>query len=124
MPAFKKFLSGNVTFIKSPFYIKYGIPVFLLVWATLFKILLINLIGVHTPFLLYFAVVLITSRYFGERAAIVITILAALAANYFFLYPYNFFSTNTEQLSQTGMFIIECGLVIGLSSALIRATQS
>ncbi len=123
MPDLKRLLSGNVTFIKSPFYIKYGVPFLLLVWATLFKLLLFDTIGQQSPFLFYFVVIVVTARYFGEKAAIAISLVTAFTVDYFFLYPYNSFSTDANHLLQTFLFLLECGLVIGLSGALRKATE-
>src|SRR5476649_315525 len=98
MAGFKKLIAGNSTFVDSPFYIKYGVPLLLLVWVTLLKLLMFSYIGTSTPFLLYFGVVVISARYFGERAALVTIICAAAIVNFFFLYPYNSFSFDVDRL--------------------------
>jgi K+-sensing histidine kinase KdpD len=123
MSDFKQLLSGNVTFIKSPFYIKYGVPFLLLVWATLFKLLLFETIGQQSPFVFYLVVIVLTARYFGEKAAIVTSIFTTLTVNYFFLYPYSSFSTDLNNLVQNFLFFVECGLVVGLSGTLRKTTE-
>jgi len=123
MSGFKKLIAGNSTFIDSPFYVKYGLPLLLLVWITLLKLIMFNYIGTSTPFLLYYGVVVITARYFGELAALVIIICAGIIANYFFLYPYNSFSVDVDRLIQTGLFVLECGFIVSLSAALRKAVQ-
>src|ERR1700755_1163379 len=92
MSGLKKLLTGTTNFIHSPFYIKYGIPLLLLIWVTLLKLILFKYIGTPTPFLLYFGVVVITARYFGEVSALVTILCAALVVNFFFLYPYDGFA--------------------------------
>ncbi|OCX50633.1 hypothetical protein BEL04_22955 [Mucilaginibacter sp. PPCGB 2223] len=119
----KKFLAGSTNFINSPFYIKYGIPLLLLIWVTLLKLILFKYIGQPTPFLLYFAVIIITARYFGEISALVIIFCAALVVNFFFLYPYDSFSIDTGHLVQTGIFVLECSFIVGLSAALRKTVQ-
>jgi len=123
MAGFKKLIAGNSTFVDSPFYIKYGVPLLLLVWVTLLKLLMFSYIGTSTPFLLYFGVVVISARYFGERAALVTIICAAAIVNFFFLYPYNSFSFDVDRLLQTTLFILECGFIVSLSAALRKAGQ-
>lgn len=123
MLAFKKLITGGSTFIDSPFYVKYGVPLLLLVWVTLLKLILFSYIGASTPFLLYFGVVVITARYFGEWAALVIIICSGIVANYFFLYPYNTISVDVDRLIQTGFFILECGFIVSLSAALRKTAQ-
>jgi PAS domain S-box-containing protein len=120
MPDFKKLILSNTDLIGSPAYIKYGVPLLLLIWITMIKLLLIKYVGEPTPFLLYFGLIVITARYFGEMAALVIILCAAVIVNYFFLYPPNNFSLDVKHIFQTAMFILECGFIIGLSGALRR----
>lgn len=121
---FKKLILSNKNFLKSPFYIKYGIPLLLLVWVTLFKLMLFNYIGTATPFLFYFGVVVITARYFGEVAALVTIVLAAIIVNFFFLYPDNAFSFDAGELIRTGFFMLECVFIVSLGAALQKTVQT
>ncbi|WP_448701647.1 ATP-binding protein [Mucilaginibacter sp. AW1-3] len=123
MSGLKKLTAGNTNFIHSPFYIKYGIPLLLLVWVTLLKLMLFTYMGISTPFLLYFAVIVITARYFGEIVAMLIILCMAVLVNFFFLYPYNAFSVDADHLTQTGLFILECSFIVGLSAALRRTVK-
>ncbi len=118
----KNFLTSDITFVKSPFYIKYGIPLILITLATLLKIWLFSTIGSPTPFLLYFSVVIITARYFGRSAAILAMLFATLLSYYYFIPPYYGFSLTRDHIIQTVTFMLECSLIIGLSFALTRAT--
>ena len=70
---------------------------------------------------MYFGIVIITSRYFGKKPAIMVTILSALLVNVFFMYPYNQLSITKEEAVQISVFLVECILLIGLSSALNKA---
>lgn len=124
MPGFKKSLTSDITFTNSPFYIKYGIPVLLTILVTLIKIGLANYIGFKTPFLLYFGVVILVSRYFGEKAAIGVSVLSAIAATTFFTYPVNILSFNKSFITPTLIFLLECGLIIRVSSALSQSLKT
>jgi PAS domain S-box-containing protein len=121
MPRLTKRLMVDRNFIDSPFYIKYGLPILLLALVTAFKIWLFNIIGYNIPFILYFGVVVVTSRYFGIRPASFIIILAALTSNYLFIPPYNAFNFGKIESIQTLLFAFECCLIMGLSNALGRA---
>lgn len=123
MPGFKKFISGNSNFIKSPFYIKYGVPLLLLIWVTLFKLIFLNYLGRTTPFLLHFGVVVVTARYFGEKAALFIILCSAVFINFFFLYPYDSFSLELRHLLQTVLFMLECSFIVSLSAALRKTVK-
>jgi len=123
MSGLKKFLTGTTNFTHSPVYIKYGIPLLLLVWITLLKLILFKYIGSSTPFLLYFAVVIITARYFGEVASLWVILFSAILVNFFFLYPYDNFSFDTAHIVQTILFVLECSFIVGLSAALRRTVK-
>jgi len=121
MPGFNRSLLRDSSLMNSPFYIKYGIPVLLIVLATIVKIWLAGYIGYKTPFLLYFGVVIITSRYFGKKAATLATVLSALTVNVFFLYPLDSIIPGKESVIQITIFVLECVLLIRLSGALSKA---
>ncbi|RKR81742.1 PAS domain S-box-containing protein [Mucilaginibacter gracilis] len=122
MPDFRKLYFNNDSSVaKGPFYIKYGVPLLLTVLVTIIKIEFINYVGYQTPFLLYFGIVIIASRYFGRGPAIGVTLLSGVLANVFFIVPYNAFSPNPEAIAQLLLFVIECGLLIVLSNALTKA---
>jgi PAS domain S-box-containing protein len=121
MPGFKKPLFTDSALAKSPFYIKYGVPLLLTVIVTIIKISLSDYIGQKTPFLLYFGVVIITSRYFGKAPAIIVTLLSAIAANLFFIYPLDAFAFGKDALLQVVIFMGECSLLLALSNALSKA---
>jgi PAS domain S-box-containing protein len=74
--------------------------------------------------MLYFGVVIVSSRYFGAKAGIWTIFLAVLASNYFFLAPYYSFYLGKVELVQTLLFVLECSLIVGLSSALSRAINN
>jgi PAS domain S-box-containing protein len=121
MPGFKKPLLNNTTLVKSPFYIKYGVPLLLTAIVTIAKLWLTNYIGYKTPFLLYFGIVMLTSRYFGKKPAIMVIALSAIVSNIFFMSPFNQFSYSKESIVQMLLFILECTLLVSLSNALNKA---
>jgi len=124
MPGLRKSFFSDSALAKSPLYIKYGVPLLLTAVVTIIKIWLSNYIGYKTPFLLYFGVVIITSRYFGKTPAIAVTILSAIVVNVFFLYPFDAFAFSKEALLQIAIFIAECSLMIALSNALSKAVNT
>ncbi len=124
MPRLTTKLSIQKNYTNSPFYIKYGVPVLLLALVTLFKLWLVILIARRIAFMLYFGVVIISSRYFGVKAGIWTIFLAVLASNYFFMPPYYTFYFDKVEFIQTVLFALECALIVGLSSALGRAISN
>lgn len=121
MSGFKKTFISDVSLQKSPLYIRYGVPVLLTMIATLIKIWLSDYIGYKTPFLMFFGVVIITSRRFGVRPAIIVSILSAIIVDVFFMYPFERFAAGKEALFQITGFLLECTLIISLSSELGKA---
>jgi PAS domain S-box-containing protein len=112
---------GDFSLNNYPWYVKYGMPILLVVAVTLVKLWLFNYIGYKTPFLLYFAIVILSSRYYGVGSAVLTSALSAMACDYYFFEPSGRFSLSYENLIQLLVFLIECGLIIGLSSAFTRA---
>lgn len=98
-----------------PAYLKYVTAFLLVTAATGLKIGLFPTMGSETPFLLYFAVIIIVTRYNGTWPAIFASILAAIAINYFFLSPYNSFRLSSNEALQTVFFLAECFLLASLS---------
>jgi PAS domain S-box-containing protein len=121
MPRLTNRLSIGKNYMGSPFYIRFGLPVLLLAVVTLMKVLLFKIIGYQIPFILYFGVIVIASRYFGLAATTLIIFLAALTSNYLFIYPFGTFSFGKVASIQTLLFVSECSLIMGLSHALTRA---
>jgi PAS domain S-box-containing protein len=107
----------------SSIYIQFGVPILLAITATLIKLWLTVYIGNRTPFLLYFGVVIVTGKYFGKTSAIIVTIVSALFANVLFLYPNFRLVVNVASVIQTIVFILECALLISLSTALQKAKK-
>jgi PAS domain S-box-containing protein len=120
MPGIKKSLSGVNEVVKNP-YARYILPVLLVIAATFIKQGFTAHIGYRTPFLLYFGVIIITSRYFGKQPAIMAIILSAMAANFWFLPPYGSISFDKDSFFQLCLFAGECALIIGLSTRLSKA---
>ena len=121
MFGFKNPIKGDFNFKSAPLYLRYGLPLLLLSWITLIK-LSFEPIGHESPFLMYFGVILITAKYFGERVSVLITICACLVAEYFFIPPYNSFNINFEHLIQCLVFIGESFLIIGVIRTLQKTT--
>lgn len=123
MPGFKKLFLSDTALVKSPPYVQYGVPLLLIAVVTILKITLTGYIGYKTPFLLYFGIIIITSRYFGSRPAVMIALLSTLITNFFFIEPLNSFSFGKEATIQMLVFMFECALMISLSNALSQAVS-
>lgn len=85
--------------------------------VTIAKIYIIPDVGSNTPFLLYFGIVLFISRYGNLYSAVFCSVLAAIFANYFFIYPENGVFINRSSFFQTLLFLIECSICIGISNS-------
>jgi PAS domain S-box-containing protein len=101
-----------------PDYARYIISLLLVLLATYMKFVLFNLIGPQTPFLLYFAVLILCSRWLGYGPALSALMLSTLAVNYFFMEPFWQFQINKMQVLPLALFIGEGYLVIHISRAL------
>ncbi len=66
---------------------RYGFAVLAVAIALLLRLLLKPLLGIESPFLLFFATVMLSAWYGGMGAGVVATVLSALASDYFFLSP-------------------------------------
>ena len=102
---------------------KYGVAVIAVAIALLLKLLLKPLFVTETPFILFFAAVMISAYYGGMRAGLLATTLAAVVSNYLFLPPAYFFFKPEGQNLPLGIFIIECLSITWLTTALNAAKQ-
>ncbi len=104
----------NNSFLKSaakPWYIKYIISLFLVAVATGLKLSFFYSLGSKTPFLLYFAVIIIVVRFYGKWPAVFACILSTIVINYFFFPPYYSFSIKENDALQLIIFLLECFLL-------------
>lgn len=104
-----------------PFYLRYLFAAILLTTVTCLKLFLFWSIGGETPFLLFFAVIILSTGYGGIGPGIFSTILSALLTIYFFLYPYGEFALDRSGAMQTFVFLCESLLLVALSEAVSRA---
>jgi PAS domain S-box-containing protein len=100
--------------------LRYAIALGLVAVITYLKIILFDLLGRESPFLLYFGAIVLTILYLGKGPAIMVTLIAMAATVYFFMPPYNHFSVNSIQLTQVITFLIEGFLIIFPTSALLK----
>ena len=105
--------------------LRYGVAVLTVELALLLKFLLDPFIAQETsPFLLFFGPVMVSAWYGGLAAGVLATALAALSANYFFLFPLDAsFNRNIAELVQLSLFLLEGVLVTVLTYALRSAKQ-
>lgn len=104
-------------------YIKYGFSITLFIAVTYFKLHYNYLFGSETPFLLYFAVVILSTGFGGIGPGMFAALASGLACNYYFLPPFHAFSVNNSQSVQIFTYIIESLLLISLSGAVTRANR-
>ena len=108
---------------------RYGVAVLAVAIALVIKLLLSSLIKEESPFLLFFAAIIISALYGGIGPGVLATALAALTSDYFFLTPtYSLLSNNLGQNLRLSLFVLE-GLLIsktitGLNTAKHRVLLS
>ena len=90
----------------------------------LLKLLLNPFIDEESPFLLFFAAVLISAWYGGFGPGLLTTLLGALLSDYFFLPPfYSLFSYTSGQFIKVSLFLLEGTLISWLTVALYSAKR-
>jgi K+-sensing histidine kinase KdpD len=88
--------------------LSYGIAVLTVGLALLFKLLLDPLIEEESPFLLFFGAVLVAASFGGLGPGLLATVLAVLAADYFFLSPtYTLLIDDFGQGLRLALFVLE-----------------
>jgi PAS domain S-box-containing protein len=100
----------------------YAIPFIAVAMAFTIKLLLAPFITHESPFLVFFMAVLFSSYYGPKGSGLIATLLSALIADYFFLYPFNsFFIYELGQGIRVILFILEgwaiCMAITALKSA-------
>ncbi len=105
-------------------YIKYAFSIILSVVTTYFKLHFSDFLGRETPFLLYFAVVILSTGFGGIGAGIFATFFSAILCNYYFLSPFESFDLNHIHAVQILSYVLECLLIISLSGAVTRANRT
>ncbi len=109
---------------ETPFKLRnYGVAVMAVAIALLLKLLLKPLFVTETPFILFFAAVMISAYYGGIRSGLLATTLAAIVSDYLFLPPAYFFFKPEGQNLPLGIFIVECLSITWLTTALNAAKQ-
>ena len=108
-------------FRKFPWPLLLAVGLCLMAWAT--KLVLDDMIGELTPFLLFFGAIILATWNGGLGVGVFATLLSALLANYFFLPPIRAFDLSPSGLVQCGVFLVE-GFFISLLTSRARAAQS
>ena len=103
--------------------VRYGTAVLAVGIALLAKLLLDPLAQQSgTPFVLFFAVVLISTVFGGFGPGLLATFVAALASDYFFLSPGRLLVQDGEHNLQLGIFVLE-GLAISSLGVVLRSAR-
>jgi K+-sensing histidine kinase KdpD len=85
----------------------YSVAVLAVASALLVKLVLKSVIEQESPFLIFFAPVLVSALYGGMRAGLLATFLAASLSDYFFLYPaYSLLNHDLGQNMQLLLFVL------------------
>ena len=105
--------------------VRYGLAVLSVFLALFLKILLATLVQLETPFLLFFAAVLITAWRGGFGPGIFATILAVLLGDYFFIEPGGLLFDNTlSQNLRLLLFFLEGGVASFLCASRLRSERA
>ena len=118
-----RYLWSDAAMLARKWYIKYSFTLILLTGVTYFKLHYDQLLGRETPFLLYFAVVILSTGFGGIRSGILATIISALLCDYYFLGPVGTFKANYAHSVQLLTYVLESLLLISLSGAVTRANR-
>lgn len=103
---------------------RYGVAVLAVAIALVLKLLLMSLLHVDSPFLLFFAAVMVSVWYGGLGPGLLATTLATTCSAYFFIIPlYSFSDASLDQGLRVGLFTLEVVLMIWLCSDLQTAKQ-
>ena len=116
-----RFLIWSERLKNGPFYFRYGLPVALVVVATILKLQFLASLSASSPFLLYFAIVCLCTIITGIGPAILAIIISAVAADYFFILPKGEFTFTGLAFYKVIVFSGESTFVILLSSAVMSA---
>ncbi|MBW4640197.1 MAG: PAS domain S-box protein [Gloeocapsa sp. UFS-A4-WI-NPMV-4B04] len=103
---------------------RYSVAVLAVASALVVKLLLNSVIEQESPFLIFFAPVLVSALYGGMRAGLLATFLATLLSDYFFLSPaYSFLNHDLGQNLQLLLFVVEGISISSIVGSLNSANQ-
>jgi PAS domain S-box-containing protein len=114
-------VEAKVKIVTRSLLLRYGLAAVSVALVGEMKILLEPLLGRDSPFLLFFAAVMISAWYGGLWPGLLAAILSALITDFFFLPPYLAFSLGTESAQthlQLAMFLVEAVLISWLTESL------
>lgn len=119
-----RYLWSDSAMLARKWYIKYAFSIILLVLGTYLKVHFNDFLGRETPFLLYFAVVILSTGFGGIGTGIFATIFSAFLCNYYFISPFETFDIDQTHSIQILAYMLECLLIISLSGAVTRANRN
>ncbi len=102
---------------------RYGVAVLAVAVALALKLLLKPLLEMESPFLIFFAAVMVSAWYGGRGPGFLATALAGLLSDYFFLFPtYSFLNNSSGQNLRLALFLLE-GTLISWIIASLQSTK-
>ncbi|MDQ6761999.1 MAG: ATP-binding protein [Bacteroidota bacterium] len=119
-----RYLWSDSAMLARKWYVKFAFSIILLALTTYIKLHFNHLLGRETPFLLYFAVVILSTGFGGIGPGIFATIVSALLCDYYFLSPFSSLTLSHSHAEQVITFVLECLLLISLSGAVTRANRT
>ncbi len=103
--------------------VRYGVAVSAIALALGLKLLLDPLIEEQSPFLLFSAAVMVGAWFGGLGPGLLVTVLGAVAADYFFLPPVGAFTQPGVKFLPLSLFVLQGGLISYLVEALRSARR-
>lgn len=117
---FKKYLKHHPTWntraTSYPVFFRFAVPILSVFFVLFLKLALESIFKGGSPYLMFFAVVMINAWYGGFRTGFLATILSALLIEYFFVHPnHQHLIHNLNELVNLILFVLEGTLISGLS---------
>ncbi|MBN8635581.1 MAG: DUF4118 domain-containing protein, partial [Anaerolineae bacterium] len=95
-----------------------------ILFAAVFKLILVNQLATDTPFILFYGAIVITTWYGGLAPGIFASTVCALLSTFFFLPPYFTFTlTDPESLFRVSLFLFETTIIVYLIHTLRKTRE-
>lgn len=119
-----RYLWSDIAIARRKWYVRYIFSLAITLIVTIVKLNFYDVVGDDSPFLLYFASVILATGFGGVGPGIVATIFSGLLADFYFLQPLNTFHITSDQAVKFLVYVSECFFLIALSGAVTRASRN